>query len=596
MNHTEMKKLCITYNSGFDEIEQIVMDWGRDNKALQKDIKAILSLDTNPRYPEGYGGMSAGNYLVSLVLSDPETGEKLYKKHEAVLSAKTKGVFSFWLKHPAFWCFFSIREKLGGDFLTIVDLLSGEEHLLYSPGICDMQKKQDSRGRHYLCLMLGNEECLQTAGILRFNSLGVSDFQFYCSLFEPEGDLSSIINKHYAKFFMLDEISTLPVVMHRGNEMLYTWQALTLEDFSIDLLGGKWTIKEDGNHISYSLEDPDESMMDVPHGELLASDFPGMSFTLYRDTKTGSMGINTTALASYTIIASLLARSYPSLVLPKGPEVAISMALASLLSRMDLDLPWSKFQAIMDYKEEAKVPESADMAKLNKLLQAYMQAQNTGKSFDAKAYSKKSGLELDIVEDVIQSIQNSFTKNMPSYEVSPEDKVYELTGWPVPPPATRRLFSDSIVDSDLFEFDEGPTTLSAFEALTGGIYKDEIFDSGLPEFIEILFLDYFDDYRFVCMLENTFLWILFYKGKEWLPVRSYAIEMLKLFPHPITKAYHDPEDFISDFSNFTRKFLCTRGICALKARPKASEVTTGLYAIKGSDAFYSLVEGINAPD
>ncbi|MBI9096053.1 MAG: hypothetical protein JEY71_14385 [Sphaerochaeta sp.] len=58
--------------------------------------------------------------------------------------------------------------------------------------------------------------------------------------------------------------------------------------------------------------------------------------------------------------------------------------------------------------------------------------------------------------------------------------------------------------------------------------------------------------------------------------------------------YPDPEAFIEAFSVFTKKLLCTRGICSLKARPKAEEVKRGTYAIKGSVAFYSLVEGIKA--
>ena len=77
-------------------------------------------------------------------------------------------------------------------------------------------------------------------------------------------------------------------------------------------------------------------------------------------------------------------------------------------------------------------------------------------------------------------------------------------------------------------------------------------------------------------------------------MRSYAIEMLKLFPYPITQAYPDAEEFIEVFSQLTKKILCTRGICSLTARPKAAEVTTGLFAIKGSGAFYSMVEGVNA--
>jgi len=594
MNYTDMKKLCKTYNVGFDEVEEHIMDWGRENKGLQKDIREIMALDHSPRFPSGYGGMSTGNYLLSLILTDPKAIRKLSVMHDAALGAKAKQVLSYWKEHPAFWCYFTIKKRLEDDFLTIVDLLTGFEHLLYSPGICDMQKKENTRDKHYLCLMLGNEECLQTVGILRFNALRVSDFLFYCDLFDSRASLDSVINKHYTKFFLLDEISTIPVVMHREALVLYTWQEFTLETFDISLLGGEWIIKETADMISYFLENPDTSMMDVPHGDLLESDFPSMSFTLYRDTKTGAMAINSTALASYSIIAALLQRSYPALVLPKKPEVAISMVLFTILDRLGLDLPWSKFKTIMDFKEESKEPESDDMTQAKELINQCMVAQNTGKPLDAAAYSKKTGMDLETVESLMEQVQKMFAKNIHTYEVPAEDTKYELSGWPVPPPSSRKPFSNSLVDSDIFIFDEGPNTLTAFDALTGGLYREEIFEDGLPEFIEDLFDEVFNDYRFCCMLENTFFWILFHKGKEWLPVRSYAIEILKLFPNPIQEAYPSAEAFIAIFSIFTKKILCTRGICSLSARPKAAEVKNGTYAIKGSDAFYSLVEGVKA--
>jgi len=590
----EIMEVCRAFSKGYDEVEKFIMEWGQNNTELNRPIQRLMALNNDARYPQGYGGMSAGNYLISLVLTNQVEVAKLFKKHAASLTSKGKQALNHWGEHSPFWCYFAVKERLEDNFLTILDLISGEEHLLYSAGITTMQRTQESREKHYLTLMLPNGECLQTAGILRYNSLPVSDFLFYCDLFAPDEDLDFVINNHYVEFFNLDEISSMPVVIHRDNPVLHTWQPFTLETFAIEALGGEWTVEEKGNLISYSLAEPDDSMMDLPNGELLKTDWPSMNFTLYRDTSTGAMAISTTALASYAIIASLLRRSYPELHLPEVPEVAISMILLLLLSRMNLDTPWYKFKAFMDFEKEESEPESPDMTAINKLLQVFMNAQNSGKPFDAKAYSKKSGLALDMVESVIESLQKTLAKNMPTYKVSAEDAVYELTGWPVPPPATRRVFSDSLIGSQLFTFDEGPKTLSAFDALSGGGYKDEIFKAGLLAFIENMFLETFVDYRLACTLENSFFWILFHKGKEWLPVRSYAIEMLKLFPHPLGKAYPDPEGFIEEFSIFTRQQLSSRGICSLKSRPSASAVSKGTYLIKGSDAFYSLVEGINA--
>jgi len=77
-------------------------------------------------------------------------------------------------------------------------------------------------------------------------------------------------------------------------------------------------------------------------------------------------------------------------------------------------------------------------------------------------------------------------------------------------------------------------------------------------------------------------------------MRSYASEILKLFPYLLDKDYPSLEAFVQDFSKSGKSRLSNREICSLAARPKATEVITGLYAIKGSGAFCSLVEAVNA--
>jgi len=215
----------------------------------------------------------------------------------------------------------------------------------------------------------------------------------------------------------------------------------------------------------------------------------------------------------------------------------------------------------------------------------YYQAKADRVPFDREAFCSRTGALPEEVQSLILAME--------SYTVPPEDKAFELPGWTIPHQATKVSFSRSLVASELFVFDEGPNTLEAFNALTASQYNNDYFAEGLLVFIEDLFIDFFDDKALSYHLTNYFFWILFHKGKEWIPARSYAIEALKLFSNPIGKVYPDAEAFIEVFSQFTRKILCTRGICSLKARPKQDEVTTGLYLIKGSVAFYSLVEKVN---
>jgi len=141
----------------------------------------------------------------------------------------------------------------------------------------------------------------------------------------------------------------------------------------------------------------------------------------------------------------------------------------------------------------------------------------------------------------------------------------------------------------MFEVFEDSATMAQFTILTGGAFSEVITKGGLISFVEGMFDDNFDeDIAFILM--NAFFWILYYNGNTWLPVRSYAIEMLSLFPKAILKQYPRAEDFIEAFSRFTKRILASRGICSLKARPTAEEVKKGTYTIKATDAFGYLLE------
>ena len=211
--------------------------------------------------------------------------------------------------------------------------------------------------------------------------------------------------------------------------------------------------------------------------------------------------------------------------------------------------------------------------------------------FDKEAFCKSRGYTLQEVDAAIENIlaiQEKVERERQSYEPSLEDKEYELTGWPLPTEEILPDFDSELKYSSLFEVLHTTKSAEQFSKITGGSSDAEIQKQGILAFVENLFTDYFDEDA-VFILMNAFFWLLYHNGKDWLPVRSYAIEMLKLFPYEIQKSFSMDTIFIEEFSIFTKKRLATRGICSLKARPTTEEVKNGLYAIKATDAFYSLL-------
>ena len=226
------------------------------------------------------------------------------------------------------------------------------------------------------------------------------------------------------------------------------------------------------------------------------------------------------------------------------------------------------------------------------LTMALNAAMNENIPFDKEAFCERMGYTIQEVDAALEQMQATMQKidrERQSYEPSLADKEFELTGWPLPSDEILPDFDSDLKYSSLFEILHTMNPAEQFSKITGGSLDDELKKYGVVDFVKNLFTDYFDEDA-VFILMNVFFWILFYKGKEWLPVRSYAIEILKLFPYEIQKSFYGDTTFIEEFSIFAKKRLATRGICSLKARPTPWEVKNGLFVIKATDAFYSLLK------
>lgn len=226
---------------------------------------------------------------------------------------------------------------------------------------------------------------------------------------------------------------------------------------------------------------------------------------------------------------------------------------------------------------------------LDRAIKTLQKDVNSGRSVDSDETKQHIAAITEDLKIQTQRLKDlDFLRETP-FEVPPEDMRFALEGYPIPLPILRFHFDTDLHASSMFTVFTDEETQDQFTMITGGAFADEILQYGHIGFVETMFSDNFDDdIAFIVM--NAFFWVLHFKGDTWLPVRSYAIEMLKLFPKAILEQYPIPEDFIEAFSRFTKKILSSRGICSLKARPAPDEVKKGLYPIKATGAFKHLLE------
>ena len=630
-NYNAIKNRCNTFTKGFESIKGYAWDWGHSKKPIKKGMDEILQSGPD-KIAMDYEIQNSYLYLLAEVFQDTKAMKQLRTKHEAMLTPAGLEVLSFWEKEPAFWCYFSVKEHLDGNLHLIVDHMTGKEYLLYSKGIATMQKWKFPEKLSFLCLMQPNGECLQTVGAIKFFRLPASDFLFYCTLFKPEEGLKDILHKHFIQFFTLDTTNSAPPLKKATYEIGFAWQTFTLPEFAIENLGGRWLSTTVGTQQRFTLKIVDTSMLGLPNLTVFETEPSAMAAAIIRDNATEEMVLFTNTKVAYSFFSALLNRAYPTIKLPKEPSIFIGIPMQVLLAPMDLPVPWKKFMDMIDYREpEEKVEadrtkeweklreenrrisglEGSERAE-RELTDIFIEAQITGKPMDAGKVSKATGLDRQEVERLLSRFdelpeegyldasddEDDFDFGDDDldeiYEdiffiVPDEDKAFELKTWPMPTDTYGHGVYQSLPDSEFFESNDTEEAYRQFLELGGKDFATEVRKDGLFDMVEALFATTFDG-DFIYPVMNTFFWILYHEGKEWVPVRSYAIEILKWIPSDILHYYVDQEEFIESLGKFIKRMLCTRGICSLAKRPKAEEVRLGTYTIKATDAFYSLLK------
>lgn len=616
-NYKELKKICTTYTDVYGEIDALIDHWANGKKKLKAVMHEIYSLYGQNTILTDNHLATAYLYALSEFFQDPTAIGEMITMYESEFPLQILGTLSYWEEHPGFWCHFSVKKKLADDLFAIIDHKTNKEHILYSPAITTVRGKDNPQTLHFLSLMLPSGECLQTLGAVKHYRFPVSDFTFYCSLFKPATGLKSILSKHYPTFVMLDAIASLPITSYKEYPLGFAWQPFTLPEFDILQLGGDWVIDTLETFQKFDLNLLDPSMDKLPNRKLFKTAAPAMEGSLVRNNTTGEMAICTNTERAYTFFSALLKKAYPELKFPREPVIFISLALQSLLATMDLPLPWKRFTRILAYQQKAEIVRSAHqklesmqgqdndgpMSKITmRLLGMFVDAAETGEPIDIERACQVTSLDRELVKVMVQGFEN-MDKSLfdelleefleaemheeATFEVPDEDKPYELTGWPMP--ADDRFFLSHDLDySAFFDVDTSKEVEKEFIKLSNKKFAKAIRKHGLVDLIGDLFVEAFGDGLGYPVL-NTFFWILYHKGREWNPVRSYAIEVLKWTPGFIFDFFDEPEAFITTFSLFCQNILCPIGLCSLSSDPRSDEVDRGAYTIKATEAFTSLL-------
>lgn len=621
MDRTETKALlaaCADYSNRYNEIEPVVYEAVGRRKTLTRVIDQLVHLEKDPKnqFPEGFYTQLTGSFALSQLLTGADSTEKFLKAYRSELSPEAVDTIELWIETPLRWTFFTIRREHEDDLFTITDGLAGEEMLLYSPGLRRMQGMGSSRDCSYLTLLFWNTTCWQTAGMLHYYHLTAENIVFFCTgldadLYAEKG-LSGIINGHFIDFFRLDNISTLPPTMYRGEPVAMYWKELHLEGVATKKLPGKWdatTGKDSLVHLSYRGPDswltvntpvPSQFLRGRTTAEFWTAD--GMKFPeLYIDMKTERIGLSALTRSGFDLLTCLLASLFPQIdPFACNPDWTVSVQMQVVYEKIPgFTLPWAALKVPFDESSSKRKDSSRDeraedgsnghsMQATNTLLSEYIASLNTGVPFDAERRCRELGVDIEDFNSIAGSFQNMMQKNIPPLELSEEDRALAID-YPVPPPSVRRSFTNDLDTSTLFTVLDDDESYADFHAMTGGSRTQEVEAWELGAYITGLFANAFNRKDGITIM-NSFFYLLVHTGERPISVRAYALEILKLFGHVLLPSLEtDVDGFVATFSRFVLRRLCTNALCEVDAKPTREQVANGTYTIRSTVFFEDLI-------
>lgn len=347
------------------------------------------------KVPVQYVNMLKSEYIASQIFRKNGLLGK-YLRHSAVkaLTPKEYDFLVFQHQHPWQFSFAFVIDRPADDFFQMLDVFTGEEYLLYSPG---MAVTLTERSVLLWFNLIGyNGKCWQTFGlIIGFSSFTPDDLFFFGSeldtSIEDEEDLMRTVEKDPWPFLLLLQSAAMPLTQSRGETMIYHTALADCAAFPYEQLKETFDIQWKDQVYELKLDE--------------WSDHPHFAKAYYDESKAVLLRFALTETGFSRLTAALRQHG---LDLDPEPEVAVTpgMLLATeemLRRKIELN-PYEKRFVDRDEKKDA------EMDKFNHLLSLAMPLINNDEPLDIEKLAAEAGVDVETAKGLLGAVQERLRK------------------------------------------------------------------------------------------------------------------------------------------------------------------------------------------
>lgn len=383
MNYNAIKEIC-TKNSAISRqvIDEFLLYYAAAKENLEPRMEVFLKKYKSAarELQESYINFLKAEYIAHRIFKKDGyiTG---YLHHAQVkrLNPEHYQYLEFQAQNPWRYSFAEIINKPADSFFEMEDVFTGEQYLLYSPGM--KATEEESPQKMWFNLIAFNGQCHQTFGlIIPFKSFTSDDLFFFATELNPEIEsdemLMAEVENNPFPFFMLLSASTTPTIVSRGFESLMCFADDFVENFKAESLSDKFTIEWNKN--VYQLTS--KAMGSFPHFAIA-----------YYDEKFMELVRTASTIEGFESLTEILLNA--GFEISRDADIVISLAMYAatqkvLNKKLELN-PYIKFFDLPDTGNKKPIDD------LNFFLQLAMPYINSKQEPDLKVLAEKAGMDVE---------------------------------------------------------------------------------------------------------------------------------------------------------------------------------------------------------
>ncbi len=397
MNYSDLKKHCEIHSLlSRIVIDDFLMNYGAEKEKLNPVILAALKKYKHvvAEFELEHINRWNAQFIVHHVFKKNGAIRKILNHSEIKrLPPDQYALLEHQSRTPWRFAFCYIVENPEEGVFKMMDTMTYEEFILVSPGIQEMLK--ETQPLMWFLLIGYNGKCWQSFGLnIPFKGYTVDDIFFFATELNPrigdEETLMEEVERNPFPFFMLLCNADMPTVVSRGHETAFFEGEHDVSAFSPDKL--KEFFDTAWSHDVYRLTSK-------THGE-----FPHLAIAYLNER---DHTILTTAMTEFGYVTLISELELAGITLHAHPDVRVTPAMLSATGKvLNKKVVLNPYESLF---EQTPSPEdSAQMEKLNVLMNMILPLYNKGKKINIVELASKAGVDPETAKDLWKKVKNQW--------------------------------------------------------------------------------------------------------------------------------------------------------------------------------------------